>query len=54
MINRRVFLQQTSLAAVSFLVIPTAFANFKGKRPLVGMQLYCVRDAMKKDFAGTL
>lgn len=54
MLNRRVFLTQASFAAASMLVIPRALANFKGKRPLVGMQLYCVRNEMKNDPLGTL
>jgi sugar phosphate isomerase/epimerase len=54
MINRRSFLRNSGLTGLSFLSLPSVFAGFKSKGLLVGMQLYCVRDEMKKDPAGTL
>lgn len=54
MLNRRNFIRHTSFAGVSLLAASNVFAHYKGARPLVGMQLYCVRDEMKKDPSGTL
>lgn len=52
--NRRTFIKQGSaLVASSALLSHTALA-FGAKDTLVGIQLYCVRDEMKKDPMGTL
>ncbi len=50
--NRRDFLRYTTLATGSLLVMPSAFSNAVKFSP--GLQLYTVRDAMKKDAKGTL
>jgi sugar phosphate isomerase/epimerase len=54
MINRRSFIRNTGLTGLSLLALPPVFAGAKNKGLLVGLQLYCVRDEMKKDPAGTL
>jgi sugar phosphate isomerase/epimerase len=54
MLNRRSFIRNSSLAGASLLAMPQVFAFGAKVRPLVGMQLYCVRDEMKKDPSGTL
>ncbi|HSC54462.1 MAG TPA: sugar phosphate isomerase/epimerase family protein [Phnomibacter sp.] len=54
MLSRRSFVRYTSFATAGLLGIPAAMANYAKSKPLVGMQLYCVRDDMKKDPAGTL
>src|SRR5664279_4200750 len=51
MTTRRSFLQSTSLLSAGFLISPP---DFKDKKPLIGLQLYTVRDAMAKDPVTTL
>jgi sugar phosphate isomerase/epimerase len=51
MTTRRSFLKSTSLFSAGLMLAPSA-VNLKS--PLVGLQLYTVRDAMEKDPQGTL
>ncbi len=51
MTTRRSFLKSTSLFSAGLMLAPSAI-NLKS--PLVGLQLYTVRDAMEKDPTGTL
>ena len=51
MTTRRSFLKSTSLFSAGLMLAPSAI-NLKS--PLVGLQLYTVRDAMDKDPQGTL
>jgi sugar phosphate isomerase/epimerase len=52
--SRRTFLKNGALAITAAGILPVnSFAAFK-KKELVGIQLYTVRDEMKKDPAGTL
>jgi sugar phosphate isomerase/epimerase len=51
MITRRSFLKSTTIFSAGLLIRPSAF---KAKSPLIGLQLYTVRDAMQKDPLGTL
>ncbi len=52
-INRKEFLQFTAMAGAA-AVVPAWLRASAPAGMLVGMQLYCVRDDMKKDPAGTL
>ncbi|HXD79708.1 MAG TPA: TIM barrel protein [Puia sp.] len=53
-LTRRTFLKNTALAIPAIGLLPAnSRAAFK-KKPVVGIQLYSVRDAMGKDPAGTL
>src|SRR5512141_1627980 len=54
-INRRQFLETAgSAAAMLALGVNRAEANPAGNLGPIGVQLYTVRDDMKKEFAGTL
>lgn len=52
-IQRRQFIRDTSLATIAFSFSRALYGQ-SSKKMLVGMQLYCVRDAMRKDPLGTL
>lgn len=51
MTTRRSFLKTTSVLSAGLMIAPSAF---KSKNPLIGLQLYTVRDAMAKDPKATL
>ena len=51
MSTRRSFLKSTSLLSAGLFISPS---GFKIKTPLIGLQLYTVRDAMGKDPSATL
>ena len=51
MTTRRSFIKSTSLLSAGLFLSPS---DFKIKKPLIGLQLYTVRDAMAKDPSGTL
>ena len=51
MSTRRSFIKSTSIVSAGLYMTPFAF---KTKSPLIGLQLYTVRDAMDKDPEGTL
>jgi sugar phosphate isomerase/epimerase len=46
MTTRRSFLKTTSILSAGLMMAPT---EIKSKKPLIGLQLYTVRDAMDKD-----
>jgi sugar phosphate isomerase/epimerase len=51
--DRRKFIQTSSIAAASLLTMPSFFANAKSKKS-IGLQLYTLRDVIMKDVKGTL
>ncbi|HVZ97773.1 MAG TPA: sugar phosphate isomerase/epimerase [Chitinophagaceae bacterium] len=51
MTNRRSFIKNTSLLSAGLAFTPK---HFNRKAPVIGLQLYTVRDAMSKDPVGTL
>ena len=53
-LNRRSFLQTSALAGTALLLSDSLLANYKAKQKNIGIQLYSVRDEMKKDPLGTL
>jgi sugar phosphate isomerase/epimerase len=53
-LNRRSFLQTSALAGTALLLTPSLFANNKASKKNIGIQLYSVRDEMKKDPLETL
>jgi sugar phosphate isomerase/epimerase len=53
-LNRRSFLQTSALAGTALLLSNSLIANHKAKQKNIGIQLYSVRDEMKKDPLGTL
>jgi sugar phosphate isomerase/epimerase len=53
-LNRRSFLQTSALAGTALLLSPSLFANNKTSKKNIGIQLYSVRDEMKKDPLDTL
>jgi sugar phosphate isomerase/epimerase len=53
-LNRRSFLQTSALAGTALLLSPSLFANNKASKKNIGIQLYSVRDEMKKDPLDTL
>ena len=53
-LNRRSFLQTSALAGTALLLSPSLFGNNKTNKKNIGIQLYSVRDEMKKDPLGTL
>lgn len=55
MISRRKFIKTTSYVAAGSLLLPMACANRKlnGDKK-IGVQVYSVRDALQKDFAGSM
>ncbi len=52
--NRRTFIGTSVAAALAASVRPTGAASPTHKIERIGLQLYTVRDAMKKDFDGTI
>ena len=52
--TRRSFLKSTTLYSAGLLAAPSLFARGKAASPVIGLQLYTVRDAMGADPAGTL
>ena len=54
--SRRAFIKHTSIAVAGLTIFSEQLfaSNVGKKRPLVGMQLYSVRDEMKQDPLGTL
>ncbi len=53
-LNRRSFLQASALAGSAFLLSPSLLANNKASKKNIGIQLYSVREEMKKDPLATL
>jgi sugar phosphate isomerase/epimerase len=53
-INRRTFLQASALAGTALLLSPSLLAYNKASKKNIGIQLYSVRDEMKKDPLDTL
>ncbi|MEY4541090.1 MAG: hypothetical protein RLZZ306_2847 [Bacteroidota bacterium] len=53
-LNRRSFLQTSALAGTALLLSNSPFANNKAGKKNIGIQLYSVREEMKKDPLGTL
>jgi sugar phosphate isomerase/epimerase len=53
-INRRSFLQASALAGTALLLSPSLLAYNKASKKNIGIQLYSVRDEMKKDPLDTL
>lgn len=53
-LNRRSFLQTSALAGTALLLSPSLFGNQKASKKNIGIQLYSVRDEMKKDPLSTL
>ena len=53
-LNRRSFLQTSALAGTALLLSPSLLANNKASKKNIGIQLYSVRDEMKKDPLDTL
>jgi sugar phosphate isomerase/epimerase len=51
--DRRKFIQTSSVAAASLLTAPSFFADAKSKKS-IGLQLYTLRDVIMKDVKGTL
>ncbi len=52
--SRRDFLKKSALALASTSVFSHSLFAAKGGKELLGLQLYCVREEMKKDPLGTL
>lgn len=52
--TRRSFLKSTALSSAALLAAPALPALAAGRRPVIGLQLYTVRDAMAADPTGTL
>lgn len=53
-VNRRKFLQQGSLAALATITLPAWASAAAKKKFITGVQLYSVREDMRKDPLGTL
>lgn len=53
-LNRRSFLQTSALAGTALLLSDSLFASNKAKKKNIGIQLYSVREEMKKDPLSTL
>jgi hypothetical protein len=51
MTTRRVFAQQASLFASGVVIAPAVLAQSRHK---MGLQLFTIRDALRRDVAGTL
>ncbi len=51
--ERRKFIQTSTVAAVGLMSLPSVWANAKGKTS-IGLQLYTLRDVIMKDVKGTL
>ena len=52
--SRRTFLKNSALAAAATGAFPWNSTSAPTKKDVIGLQLYCVRDAMGKDPAGSL
>jgi sugar phosphate isomerase/epimerase len=52
--NRRWFIKNTSLSVAALALLPSSLAAAPLKKRLLGLQLYSVRDDMRKDPLGTL
>jgi sugar phosphate isomerase/epimerase len=52
--SRRRFLKSSTIALAGTAVFPNNFFGSKANKELVGIQLYSIRDEMKKDPLGTL
>lgn len=52
--SRRQFIRQTSATALGMSLLSHPVFSWEKKKPLVGLQLYSVREDMKKDPLGTL
>ncbi|MBN8575788.1 MAG: sugar phosphate isomerase/epimerase [Cytophagales bacterium] len=52
--DRRKFIQNSTLAATGLLTLPSFLAEAKGKSRPVGLQLYSLRDVIGKDPKGVL
>ena len=52
--TRRSFLKSTTLYSAGLLATPSLFARGLAEKPVIGLQLYTVRDAMGTDPAATL
>jgi sugar phosphate isomerase/epimerase len=53
--SRRTFIRKGTLAATGVLILPNLFSTASAKaKGIVGIQLYCIRDEMKKDPLGSL
>ncbi len=52
--SRRIFIKNGSVAIAGVAVLPKLFIQQKSPHIILGLQLYTVRDDMKKDPAGTL
>ena len=52
--SRRTFLKNSALAAAATGAFPWNSISAPTKKDVIGLQLYCVRDAMKTDPAGSL
>lgn len=52
--NRRTFIQQTAMAAIVTAASPSILLAAKKNKYIVGIQLYSIREDMKKDPLGTL
>lgn len=52
--SRRTFIRQSSVALAGLALLPGAASAAEKKKGLTGIQLYSVRDDMKKDPLGTL
>jgi len=52
--SRRTFLKTSTLALAGSAVLPHLFSSCSGKKGIVGLQLYCIRDEMTADPLGSL
>jgi len=52
--TRRAFLKSTTIYSAGILAAPALPSLFSANRPVIGLQLYTVRDAMASDPGGTL
>jgi sugar phosphate isomerase/epimerase len=52
--NRRSFIKTASMYSAALLAAPSMPSWLNKKSPVIGLQLYTVRDAMQADVAGTL
>src|ERR1700722_9205723 len=52
--TRRSFLKSSAVYSAGILAAPALTPLFKANRPVIGLQLYTVRDAMASDPTGTL
>ena len=52
MMNRKDFLKTSAAVAVGTVLLPSCAMGGSGMKP--GLQVYSVRDALKKDYEGTM